>query len=76
MSSVKVLHDGVGVGVVVPAITIESVGSYMYMGFMRGSRRGATSITFFLLLFIVNEGREDTNTTISGPSSARQRNVI
>ena len=27
-------------------------------------------------VFLVDEGREDPNTTISGPSSARQRNVI
>ena len=26
--------------------------------------------------FVVDEGREDPNTTISGPSSARQRNTI
>ena len=26
--------------------------------------------------FIVNEGIEDPNTTINGPSSARQRNAI
>ena len=35
-------------------------------------RRGPILTTFFL----VDEGREDPNTTISGPSSARQRNAI
>ena len=43
---------------------------------MRGSRefcqRGRNLITFFL----VDEGIEDPNTTINGPSSARQRNAI
>ena len=29
-----------------------------------------------ILTFLVNEGKEDTNTTISGPSSACQRNAI
>ena len=28
------------------------------------------------LTFLIDEGKEDPNTTISGPSSARQRNVI
>ena len=28
------------------------------------------------VLFLVDEGSEDLNTTISGPSSARQRNAI
>ena len=27
-------------------------------------------------VFLVDEGREDPNTTISGPSSARQQNAI
>ena len=27
-------------------------------------------------LFLIDEGREDPSTTISGPSSARQRNAI
>ena len=43
---------------------------------MRGSRklcqRGPTLTTFFL----VDVGREDPRTTISGLSSARQRNAI
>ena len=41
---------------------------------MRGSRkfcqRGTTSTFFF------DEGRKDSNTTIKGPSTARQRNAI
>ena len=28
------------------------------------------------MVYLVDEGREDPNTTISGPLSARQRNVI
>ena len=35
-------------------------------------KRGSNLTTFFL----VDEGREDPNTTISGPSSARQQNAI
>ena len=30
----------------------------------------------FIIIFLVDEGREDPNTIISGPSSARQRNAI
>ena len=41
---------------------------------MRIVREGPTLITF--LLFLVDEGREDQNVTLSGPSSVRQRNVI
>ena len=40
--------------------------------------RGGPALTTFCFLFVsflVYEGREDPNTTISGPSSARQRNV-
>ena len=33
-------------------------------------------MTVFVLVFLVDEGREDPNTTISGPSSAQQRNAI
>ena len=29
-----------------------------------------------MTIFLVDEGREDPNTTISGPSSARQRSAI
>ena len=36
--------------------------------------RGDQTLTTFLLFF--NEGRDDPNTTISGASSARQRNAI
>ena len=43
---------------------------------MRGSRkfcqRGLNKIT----LFLVDEGKGDPNVTISGQSSARQRNAI
>ena len=46
---------------------------------MRGSRkfyqRGPNLITYFFFFF-VDEWRKDQNTTISGPSSARQRNAI
>ena len=35
--------------------------------------RGGPALTTF---FLVDEGRKDPNTTISGPSSARQRNAI
>ena len=30
----------------------------------------------FLCVFLVDEGREDPNTTVSGPSLARQQNAI
>ena len=41
--------------------------------FMRGSRKFYQSgLTFLQFLY---EGREDINTTISGPSSARQRST-
>ena len=42
---------------------------------MRGSRKlcqGMSNFDFFL----VDEGREDQNTTIGGPSSASQRNAF
>ena len=46
---------------------------------MRGSRkfcqRGSNSANV-CFLFLVDDGREDPNNTKSGPSSARQRNVI
>ena len=47
---------------------------------MRGSRKfcrggGGATLTFFVV-FLVEEGREYSNTTISGPSSPRQRNAI
>ena len=47
---------------------------------MRGSRkffqRGSNFDYVYFLLFLVDEGREDSNITISGPSSARQQNAI
>ena len=47
---------------------------------MRGSRKfcqRGTKLTFFLFCFLlVDEGREDPSTTISGPSSAHQQNAI
>ena len=38
--------------------------------------RAGPTLTFFLFVFLVDEGGEEPNTTISGPSSARQRNAI
>ena len=32
--------------------------------------------TLILFCFLIDEGREDINTTLSGPSSARQRNGV
>ena len=47
---------------------------------MHGSRelcqRGSNFDNVFCLFVLVDEGREDQNTTLSGPSSARQRNAI
>ena len=52
---------------------------------MRGSRKfcqsggggGGPTLTFLLLLlFLIAEGREDPNTTISEPSLACQQNAI
>ena len=37
---------------------------------------GGPTVTFLVLFFLVDEGREDPNTTISGPSSACQQNAI
>ena len=44
----------------------------------RGSNFDNVFFFFFYSFFssLVNEGREDQNTTISGPSSARQQNAI
>ena len=46
---------------------------------MRGSRkffqRGSNSDNVFFFVFLVAEGKEDPNTTKSGPSSARQRSA-
>ena len=41
--------------------------------FVRG---GPNLITFFFSFFLVDEGIDDQNTTINGPSSTRQRNAI
>ena len=38
--------------------------------------RGGPSLTIFLSFFLVDEGKKDQNTNISGPPSARQRNDI
>ena len=38
--------------------------------------RGPTFTTFFFVFFLGDEGKVDPNTTISGPTSARQRNAI
>ena len=47
---------------------------------MRGSRkfcqRSNSDNRFVFVIFVSGEGREDPNTTYSGPSSARQRNAI
>ena len=50
--------------------------------FCQGGGEGVPTLAFFLLLFflcvcfLVDEGREDPNTTISGPSSIRHLNAI
>ena len=41
---------------------------------MRGSRKLGQRGSNFDNVFLVDKGREDPNATISGPSSARQRN--
>ena len=38
--------------------------------------RGGPTLTFFFFFFFFDEGRNYSNTTISGPSTARQRNAI
>ena len=43
---------------------------------MRGSRKICQRGSLTTFYFVVGEGREDPNTTISGPTSARQRNAI
>ena len=47
---------------------------------MRGTRKfcqmGSKFDFFFFCFFLVDEGIEDPNITINGPSSARQRNAI
>ena len=41
-----------------------------------GGGRAESNWDVFFFFCLVDEGREDPNTTISGPSSARQRNAI
>ena len=49
---------------------------------IRVSRKVVPTLTtfffffFFVFVFFVDEGLEDLNTTISGPSSARKQNTI
>ena len=43
---------------------------------MRGSRKFSLRNTTLIPLFLVDEGMENPNTTISGPSSGRQRSAI
>ena len=43
---------------------------------MRGSRKFCQRGSKFDKAFLVDEGRKDPDTTISGPSSARQRNAF
>ena len=44
---------------------------------MRGSRKFCQMVSNFdNVVFKVDEGREDPSPTLSGPSSARQRNAI
>ena len=38
--------------------------------------RGAPTLTTFFVVFLVDEGREDPCTNVSGPFSASQRNAI
>ena len=38
--------------------------------------RGGPTLTTFCCVFLVDEGRENPNTTISGSLSTRQRNAI
>ena len=44
--------------------------------YMRGSRKFCQRGSKFDNFFLVVDGIEDPNTTINGPSSARQRNAI
>ena len=48
----------------------------MHQTIMRGSRKFCERGVQLRLYFLVDEGRKDPNTTISGPSLARQQNVI
>ena len=50
---------------------------YRMSGSRKFCQRGSNfDNVFFFFFFLVDEGREDPSTTISGPSSARQRNTI
>ena len=59
-------------------------GSYLFKYLLKDSMRGSKKFchwgpnfdNFFFCFFLVDEGREDQCTTISGPSSARQQNAI
>ena len=43
--------------------------------FVRGEGGGGPTLTTFVFV-LIDEGRDDPNTTKSGPSSARQRKAI
>ena len=45
-------------------------------GFRKFCQRVSNYCFFSFFSFLVDEGREDSKTTKSGPSSARQRNAI
>ena len=65
-----------------PAETLKSdlsEGSDEFAHFARIQKalpEGSDFDNVFLFFFLVNEGRDDPNTTISGPTSACQRNAI
>ena len=44
--------------------------------FIRGSRKFCQRGSNFDNFFLFDEGKNDTNTTFSGPSTTRQRNAI
>ena len=50
---------------------VSTLAAWLYSDAMRGSRKFCQR-----LFFLVDEGREDPSTTISGPSPARQQNAI
>ena len=45
-------------------------------GFRKICQRGSKSDSVFCVFLLVDEGRKDSNTTKSGPSSAHQQNAI
>ena len=59
-----------------PNTTISGPLSVRQQNGARKFIRGVPTLTFFLLFFLVHEGREDPNTTISQPLSARKQNAI